>query len=729
MLLLVVGLVVIVLVILVAVFLSVRSMRADEGDDYPAHPAGAARAGGGRGAYADQDDRASARRSDPRKQPARPAPVRGNGQPGRRSQFDTAERDEPRYDQARFDQAPYEQAPYEQAEYEQAEYGGAGHERTRTMTAVDEAGPRGYRGRDRGRDRAAGERRDRAAGERDLDRAPRRRRAAVAAAQAGGAAPQRRFGSLPRPRGHQHDKDAVEALPRDRDDARRVQRPESRLRAADNGRDRSEDEWPAGDWGSVSDEQYWAELSADKPLATTARSAQPGTGARPAESGRSPAASVRSPAESVRSEVAASGRRARLDADSGQTRQQASAGIPVAAAPTAKFSLRPEPGQPAAPVAPIAPDTDPSIGRMTSWQDTAGHGAPTDPWTAPGRHAPGEEDAPAWTTEDPLTSPSFSSPAKYSVGAGAYQSAPPWESLSQDADAPSHGDAYDGRTAGWPGTDYEYSSGALEPLPEAAGSASGRAGSWYPRTADAGLPGWQGAEPGYDTGSGHDSGHGTEVSSTGYGDDHAGYSRRGLHSGDADGGYETEGGHQSDSSYQSNDGYSSNGAYQSNDSNRGNGGYSSDSSSYQSDDSYQSDGGYSSDSSSYQSDGGYSSDSSSYQSDGGYSSNGGHQSNDSYQSDGGYSSESRYQSDSTYPSDSGYELPGHEDHGAAGHNRSGYGLAGTDRHEPGYDRDDPGHQTGSGWTGSGHEQPGYGPSGTGYQAPGFGSYSDYDSGR
>ena len=47
---------------------------------------------------------------------------------------------------------------------------------------------------------------------------------------------------------------------------------------AGSGRDKSGADWLAGDWGGVSDEQYWAELSADKPLATTARSAQAADG-------------------------------------------------------------------------------------------------------------------------------------------------------------------------------------------------------------------------------------------------------------------------------------------------------------------------------------------------------------------------------------------------------------------------------------------------------------------
>jgi hypothetical protein len=49
-----------------------------------------------------------------------------------------------------------------------------------------------------------------------------------------------------------------------------------------------DDDWPSTEWDKLSDEQYWAELSADKPLATTARTAQPSQG-RPGGAGRGPA--------------------------------------------------------------------------------------------------------------------------------------------------------------------------------------------------------------------------------------------------------------------------------------------------------------------------------------------------------------------------------------------------------------------------------------------------------
>jgi hypothetical protein len=109
---------------------------------------------------------------------------------------------------------------------------------------------------------------------------------------------------LPHPRGHQHDQDPGRRTGAEkRADARRRQRQETGSRATGSGRDKSGADWSAGDWGGVSDEQYWAELSADKPLATTARSA-PAGGAHP-EAAAGAAEGDEDPADT-------SGRRARL---------------------------------------------------------------------------------------------------------------------------------------------------------------------------------------------------------------------------------------------------------------------------------------------------------------------------------------------------------------------------------------------------------------------------------
>jgi hypothetical protein len=70
---------------------------------------------------------------------------------------------------------------------------------------------------------------------------------------------------------------------RDRPDSRR--RP-GKAQSAPKGRSRKrdDDDWPSMEWDKLTDEQYWAQLSSDKPLAAAARSAPPAGEARPAAS-------------------------------------------------------------------------------------------------------------------------------------------------------------------------------------------------------------------------------------------------------------------------------------------------------------------------------------------------------------------------------------------------------------------------------------------------------------
>ena len=57
--------------------------------------------------------------------------------------------------------------------------------------------------------------------------------------------------------------------------------PRSRRRVTwRKGSDVDEELWPVEAFGGVSDEQFWNDLAADKPLATTARAAQPDTAAK-----------------------------------------------------------------------------------------------------------------------------------------------------------------------------------------------------------------------------------------------------------------------------------------------------------------------------------------------------------------------------------------------------------------------------------------------------------------
>ncbi len=65
-----------------------------------------------------------------------------------------------------------------------------------------------------------------------------------------------------------------EDIPRPASKARQRSQPKTRGGRPSRSRHDDDDDWPSTEWDKLSDEQYWAELSADKPLATTARSAQ-----------------------------------------------------------------------------------------------------------------------------------------------------------------------------------------------------------------------------------------------------------------------------------------------------------------------------------------------------------------------------------------------------------------------------------------------------------------------
>lgn len=77
-------------------------------------------------------------------------------------------------------------------------------------------------------------------------------------------------------------------IPRPASKARPRSQPKARGRQPSRSKHDDDDDWPSTEWDKLSDEQYWAELSADKPLATTARSAQSSSPAA-AKPGRSAA--------------------------------------------------------------------------------------------------------------------------------------------------------------------------------------------------------------------------------------------------------------------------------------------------------------------------------------------------------------------------------------------------------------------------------------------------------
>jgi hypothetical protein len=343
--------------------------------------------------------------------------------------------------------------------------------------------------------------------------------------------------ALPRPRGHRHDQDPASGQrPDARAGARSGQRQESGRGLAGNGPGQPGADWPAGDWGSVSDEEYWAELAADKPLAATARSAPAGLDARPAAA-LPDRADRREGAGVAPADVA--GRPPRRDEDPAPPRQAPAPTMPAAVTPAAQFSLRAGSGRPGEP--PTAPgeslsfaeplaadpatstgpwtgpvstveglDTDPSIGGIAHWPATGDDGAPTVGWQAPDAFGPDGEAAQAWAAEDPLTSPSFSVPRAYSADSGSYRGShsrprphdgdladapdgaryggheyrpdPAWDVSSRGTTAPSYG----GHADGWRGPDLSYPGSPLEPLPGPAGSVVESSGNWYSAPTPAG---------------------------------------------------------------------------------------------------------------------------------------------------------------------------------------------------------------------------------------------------
>ena len=101
-----------------------------------------------------------------------------------------------------------------------------------------------------------------------------------------------------------------DVFPRVRADIPAASKARPRSQAKSRGRPSrkhdDDDDWPSTEWDKLSDEQYWAELSADKPLATTARTAQSSSPAA-AKPARGQAARGRYPARRPRSRRARPG--------------------------------------------------------------------------------------------------------------------------------------------------------------------------------------------------------------------------------------------------------------------------------------------------------------------------------------------------------------------------------------------------------------------------------------
>ena len=169
------------------------------------------------------------------------------------------------------------------------------------------------------------------------------------------------------------------------------------------GSDVDEVLWPAESFGGVSDEQFWDDLAADKPLATTARTAQPETTARrrPPNSGPLPdlhPVESRSRDDSRRATGAGTHPQPRLGPDDRTAIQPAAQ---AAAQPGATAPLATQPY-------PTATQPSPIITQPVRAPQPVRVAQP--PADSRGRSRPAIS-----ADEDPLTSPAYSLRAKGSV--------------------------------------------------------------------------------------------------------------------------------------------------------------------------------------------------------------------------------------------------------------------------------------------------------------------------
>jgi hypothetical protein len=210
--------------------------------------------------------------------------------------------------------------------------------------------------------------------------------------------PQRRVPALPQPRGYQHDQDEPRR-------AARSQPRQAAARLTGGDRGRGGKDWSDTDWGGVSDEQYWAELSSDKPLATTARSAQPAPADRAAT-----AMTATDRAATTAMPAVAGPRSARFGGKAEPGEDVATAGAAPAAdswgpAEPRTFGDFPVPSQSRLAGRPGTGEgnaTDPGLGSQAAWPGGADDSASTASWAAVGT---GSAPAASWTPQDTSWAP------------------------------------------------------------------------------------------------------------------------------------------------------------------------------------------------------------------------------------------------------------------------------------------------------------------------------------
>jgi hypothetical protein len=234
------------------------------------------------------------------------------------------------------------------------------------------------------------------------------------------------------------------------DDAARE--PRSRRRVGwRKGTDVDEEMWPVEAFGGVSDEQFWDDMASDKPLATTARTAQPETVAkrRPPNAGPLPDLYPRD--GRARGDGAGTNPQPRLAPDDRTAIQPAvppvQAGLPSSA--TGPVATQPYP-------AAMQPSPNATQPTRAATQPARAATQPTRAATQPARAAQqpaesrGRSHAAISPDEDPLTSPAYSLRRKGSVDGRSYPSSGAGYSDSVPAyrpsDRPSHSTNGGGRS-------------------------------------------------------------------------------------------------------------------------------------------------------------------------------------------------------------------------------------------------------------------------------------------
>ena len=302
---------------------------------------------------------------------------------------------------------------------------------------------------------------------------------------------------------------------RDRPGSRRKAAPvpaSSKSRSRQRGKRDDDDDWPSSEWDKLSDEQYWAELSADKPLSTTARPSRPASDAAAKAAANGSPMAKPAPRDSRPARPPASGRDLQRDLPSRKERDQrepVTERLPVRAARQAPAPPPPARREADAPAASRSYPEPRSVldSGPRSPRDTGPHPAwDTGPQPRPEprrRDSAGLQPAPdrdlAMLTglasapppipgaleDDPLTSPSFSLKAVPASDSRSYSNARKHAKTTPAADHSAtgaangngNGHAANGHSGGYPVADYADPGYAYQPAPPAAPAAA--AADWY----------------------------------------------------------------------------------------------------------------------------------------------------------------------------------------------------------------------------------------------------------